>query len=515
MHDLILTGFMATGKSTVGRLVAERLGMPFLDLDEEIEQRSGQSVAALFAQGEPVFRALERSVLAELGPGRGRVIATGGGALVPDENHRLLGEDQLVICLACQREEIERRLDNAERPMLRGEGRLETLLRERESAYQRYPQIDTTHLSPAEVADRIVTRFGTEPLTQLHVDHVMRSTLYCGAGLLGEIGALAVRGRDVLLVTDETVAALGYADRVEARLCGQVRRAVIPAGEAHKTLETVGRLCDAGLGAGLDRQAVVVGVGGGVVCDVAGMVAATFLRGVGLVLAPTTLLAQVDAAVGGKVGVDRGAAKNAIGAFYPAQAVIADPDALQTLSEPELANGLAEIIKIALIQAPDLLEPLEQLNGPADIRHAPAIIRRAMEAKAHLVASDPYERGARACLNYGHTAGHALEAASGYTLPHGMAVAAGMVAETRLATERGWIAPRVGEALLRLLARCGLPERVPGLGAAEIRRIMQFDKKRVGRTLRLAVPHDLGVGVVQNLDEAGVDRLVALCGEEG
>ena len=225
----------------------------------------------------------------------------------------------------------------------------------------------------------------------------------------------------------------------------------IPQGEEHKTLQTMDAVYHAAMQAGLDRASTVVGLGGGVVGDMAGLLAATYLRGLNLVLAPTTLLAQVDAAIGGKVGVDFHAAKNMIGAFKPANLVLIDPEALQTLPASARADGLVEIIKIGYMCSRLLISQLEAITLENVLEH-PYIIRAAAEQKVEVVRRDPLERGERMLLNFGHTIGHGLEAASGYRLSHGQAVSIGMVAETRLAVSRGWCPRSTLETLRSLFA---------------------------------------------------------------
>jgi len=237
---------------------------------------------------------------------------------------------------------------------------------------------------------------------------------------------------------------------------------------------------------------VVIGLGGGVIGDLAGTFAATYLRGLHLVLVPTTLVAQVDASIGGKVGVDLRTVKNMVGSFYPAELVIIDPDVLGSLPPAAVSDGLSEIVKIALVRSPRLLSTLENLREPLDVIRDTALIREAARQKILVVERDPREQGERELLNYGHTIGHAVEAASAYRLSHGQAVAVGMVAETRLAEVAGWCAPGVLGRLEALLRNFGLPRAARGLDPDIVFGHLREDKKRKGKQIRFVVPTTIG-----------------------
>ena len=498
--NIVITGFMGTGKSEVGREVARRLGWEFVDMDALIEERVGMTIPEIFAQrGEAFFRQQERQLCQELAQRRGLVIATGGGALIPEENRRALGASGPLVCLNCEVEEILRRLAQTEdRPLLNGADRrerIETLLTERRKAYGRIPhQIDTTGLTVKEVAKRVIG---------LLVERIMVRTptgsypIHLGEGLLGQVGELAreqgLRGK-VALVTNPTVGEL-YAPTVVKSLREAGFEPVVCQvldGEAHKTLDTVRSLYDQFVVAGLDRSGAVLALGGGVIGDMAGFAAATYMRGVPLVQLPTTLLAMVDASIGGKVAVDHPRGKNLIGAFKQPELVVTDPLVLSTLDEAEMRSGWAEVIKAGMIGSPRLFEHLEEGGDEP----SPSIIAEAIRVKVAIVEEDPYEQGRRAVLNLGHTFGHALEVLSGFKLRHGEAVSIGLVAATRTAVALGLCDEAVEGRLTAVLQRFGLPTRYEGHEPEEIWEAMATDKKKQGKKLRFALPRAIGQVVV-------------------
>jgi len=323
-----------------------------------------------------------------------------------------------------------------------------------------------------------------------------------GPGLLADPAVLAeaVTARDVLVVTNETVAPL-YLDRLNRSLAGQrVASVVLPDGERYKTLDTLARVLDALVQHRMNRDACIAALGGGVVGDMAGFAAACYQRGVDYVQAPTTLLAQVDSSVGGKTGVNHPGGKNLIGAFHQPRAVLADTETLETLPAREFRAGLAEVIKYGLIADAAFLgwieanlDALLQLDAAA-LTHA---IRRSCEIKAEIVAEDEREHGRRALLNLGHTFGHAIETATGYgEWLHGEAVGAGMLMAADLSHRLGWVASADVARIRRLLERVGLPVAAPPIGARRALELMGMDKKVLAGRIRLVLMRAVGDGVV-------------------
>lgn len=493
---IFLYGPPGAGKSTVGRRLAGDLELPFVDMDQVIESRAGASIPQIIqAGGEDAFRDLESLTLKEIAGGAESVVALGGGALLRPENRALAENSGRVILLRASEETLLARLqaEPGARPLLAGDlrERLSSLLANRRQHYASFPLRLDANQPPPQIARQIQIALGRFRLRAMgRYDVIIREG---GLEQLGE----TLRARGLLtpmLVTDETVARF-HAERA----LDSLRRAgfdpgliVVPAGESHKTLETVRRLWQGFLEAGLDRKSTVIALGGGVIGDLAGFTASTFMRGIRWVVVPTTLLAMVDASLGGKTGFDLPEGKNLIGSFHPPQLVLADPQTLNTLPEAEVRSGFAEVVKHAVIADPALFalcrRGFENLRQNLD-----EVARRAASVKIGIVEEDPYERGLRAVLNYGHTIGHAVELVSGFRLRHGEAVAIGMVAEARYAERIGMAKAGTSDAIAGVLASLGLPIEIPNeLPREAILRAMRVDKKKNARSIRFALPAEIG-----------------------
>jgi shikimate kinase / 3-dehydroquinate synthase len=517
LHNIVITGFMGTGKSTVGRLLAERLERRYVEMDALLAERFGKPIAVIFAEeGEETFRTAEAELCKRLAAEQGLVISTGGGALVNEESRSALAASGMLVCLTASEGEILRRLEQAtDRPLIAGEEderrkRVRTLLGVRRAAYGAIPyQIDTDGTTPEQVAERVLavaeSHAEAPGMQRLPVRTPETSYDLClGDGILAYAGRLLARrglqGGRAAIVTNEMI-------RTHAEMLAEgLGRAqfdpiicMVPEGEQHKTLATVANLYEQFVAAGLDRSSPVLALGGGVVGDMAGFAAASYLRGVPFVQLPTSLLAMVDASVGGKTGVDLPQGKNLVGAFKQPQVVIMDTAVLSTLPADEFRSGLAEIVKHGIIGAPKLFVQLET-EGPINLVQ---LVADAVRVKIEVVEEDPFERGRRAVLNLGHTFGHALELVSEYTLRHGEAVAIGLVAAANMAAELGHCEPALAERITRLLDRLGLPICAPGYDAGAVLAAMGHDKKRAGKKLRFIVPQALGKVVV--IDDPGED----------
>jgi 3-dehydroquinate synthase len=504
-RNLVLTGFMGTGKSSVGRAVAQELRRPFVDIDTLIIERAGMSIPRLFRQhGEARFRELEAEVCRELSAQQGLVVATGGGALVDATNRELVLGSCCVICLDCQPDRLVARIGHDDnRPMLWGEDtgqRLAQLLHERQPAYAEIPlHIDTTARTLDETIVHVLRLFQAAPTVARVRTPNGRYPILQVPGGLEDLGAL-LRTRNivgqVVVVSDDNVwtrygpevlHGLGISGYAAGSL-------VVTAGEQHKNLDTVRQLYDGFVTAGLDRSGAVVALGGGVITDMAGFAASTFMRGVPLVQVPTTLLGMVDASVGGKVAVDHPQGKNLIGAFVTPLLVLIDAQTLDTLPEIEHRSGLAEIIKAGIIADPELFAALEPGQPPQKLH---ALVSRALQVKIHVVEEDPFEHGRRAVLNLGHTFAHALEVLANYGLHHGLAVSVGMVAAAYLAEDRGLCTAETRKRIIDTLRHHGLPISHSGFAPSEVYAAMSTDKKRRGASLRFVLPQEIGQVVVE------------------
>lgn len=536
---VFLSGFMAVGKSTVGPLVAAALDRPFFDLDARVVAAAGRSVPDIFAQGgEPAFRAHERAaldaLLAELRGGPAAVIALGGGTVVdPAVRRRLRGEGWLVTLSLDAPTLLARLAADGVRPLARPSSDLRALLAARASAYaDADAQVALDGLSPAQAAQAVLAcrgrpagavspaTAGAEPLevTPAQVGSEAISTLvvalpatparsvpvHFGLGLEGRlVDHLATRsgsGR-VLLVSDARVAPL-HGVRLTARLRQAGLRPhllVFAGGEASKTLETVGHLAAEAIAAGVDRDTCVVALGGGVVGDVAGLLAALLLRGLDCVQVPTSLLAQVDSSVGGKTAVNHSGGKNLVGVFAQPSAVFIDVAYLDTLPRREWRSGLAEVIKHAALAEPDLLEAAVAVAESGACAGYPALelVRRAVAIKAHIVAADEREAGIRRWLNLGHTVGHAFEAVHVDRLRHGEAVSLGLAVALRLAQDLTRLGAPEAERVREALRRCQLPlDFESWLTPAVVERVA-LDKKVRGEYVDLVLLEALGRPVIQ------------------
>ena len=501
--NIFLYGAPGTGKTTLGRDLAKALDLPFCDLDSQIEAQAGKRIAELFAsEGEESFRRQELAALREAAGTAGvkspKVIALGGGALLNPQARAVAEGSGQVLCLEADVETLLDRLAAEEgvRPLLAGDPaeRLRHLLAERREHYHSFPlRLDTTHLDGTALAWQAQLKLGMFRVAGMGPAYDVRVE----AGGLARLGLhFQARGLQgpVALVSDRNVGPL-YLERAAASLkeAGYtVEEYCIEPGEAHKTIDSVLAVWDFFVRVGIERGSTIAALGGGVVGDLTGFAAATFLRGVAWVNLPTSLLAMVNSSTGGKTGIDLPQAKNLVGAFYPPRLVLADPQVLGTLPERELRNGLAEAIKHGIIADPDLFAACEA--GLQVVREdLDELVRMAMAVKLKVIAVDPYEKNLRQALNLGHTIGHGVELASEFRLSHGEAVAIGTVAEARLAEKIGLAEPGLAGRIAAAIARLGLPVEIPHeISIERIQQAMQHDKKRAAGKLRFALPVRIG-----------------------
>ncbi len=523
---IALTGFMGTGKTTVGRLLAESSGLEFVDTDELIEAETGKSIPRIFEEGgEAHFRELESDALTDALSRPNRVISTGGGMLLRRANLQALREAGPIVCLGADADAIVARTtgDDSERPLLHVKdpaSRVNELLAERAGCYaQADYQMDTTGLTPAEVLDDLMTLLKRDARARWLLGAVTKVPvgipdneyeIVVGRGLIDDLGEIVPpqeQGVTCAVITTDRIEPL-YAERVRRSLGDagwDVRLLTVADGEGSKSLAVVGKLWESMAQAGLDRGSAVFALGGGVVGDVAGFAAATYMRGVDLFHLPTSLLAQVDSSIGGKTAIDLSAGKNLAGAFHQPSAVVTDVATLATLPEPEMRSGLGEIIKHACCFDAEMFDFMAKRHSDILRKDAAALeylVARNCQIKARIVTEDPHEQGLRAVLNYGHTVGHALErAAPEWALRHGEVVGAGIVAESRLAAWLGLATEDTARRQERLIANYGLPTRVHGIDEGLADETLERDKKMIAGRLRIPLVTEIGsFEIVEDVD---------------
>lgn len=470
---IVLIGFMGAGKTTVGRLLAAKVGLPFIDTDDRVEARAGMSIPEIFkVGGEPHFRELEREAVLDALSGAESVIALGGGA-VGDPAVASAMQGKHVVHLVVSYGEARRRLgENASRPLLLS-GDPRALYESRQGTYDMLAKqtVATDHRPADEIALEIAVQVKGSAVANEQTRRIVVS--------LQERSYEVVVGRDLLsrisdFIPERTGAEKAFiighpglerlSKEVEAALADkdiEVHHLRVREGERSKSLDVVTELWSELAGRRAHRSDLIVAVGGGVVSDVAGFVAGTYNRGMPLVHVPTTLLGQVDAAIGGKAGVNIPEGKNLIGTIYQPVAVVCDVDVLTSLPEEEFRSGMAEVIKYGLISDASLLEDIERTYGRVYDGHSGALIElvaRSAGVKASFVAADERDRGKRKFLNYGHTFGHAIEHAHDFKgVRHGEAVALGMMAAAYLSHELGRLSEYGVEIHRRALTGVGLP----------------------------------------------------------
>ena len=546
-NNIFLVGLMGAGKTTIGRQLARRLGMRFVDSDHEIEARTGASVPWIFEiEGEPSFRRREADMIRDLSKQDNLVLATGGGAVLDPASRALLAERGTVIYLrAAIGSILQRTSHDKNRPLLQTadpRAKLEELLAARDPLYREIADlvIDTGRPNVQSMVQTILDQLAAldtdrrqglasdamneQASTTLNVELGERSyPIAIGRDLLGDPALLAchltrhIDSGKVAIVTNTVVAPLYLAKVAGAlRAAGrEVIEIILPDGEEHKNWQSLNLVFDALLANKCDRKTTLVALGGGVIGDLTGYAAASYMRGVPFVQVPTTLLSQVDSSVGGKTGINHPLGKNMIGAFYQPRAVIADTATLDTLPARELAAGLAEVIKHGAILDAAYFTWIEQnidklvAREPAAMAYA---IARSCEIKAEVVRKDEREGGLRAVLNFGHTFGHAIESGLGYgNWLHGEAVGCGMVMAADLSARLGLVDQATVERIRALVAAAGLPTRAPDLGLERWIELMAVDKKNEGGEIKFILLKPLGAPSITSAPPELLRATLAAC----
>lgn len=501
--NIILTGFMATGKTTVGKLLAQQLGYQFLDTDELIVERNKMTVAEIFQEkGEAAFRRMESDLARELAEKEGLVISTGGRLMLDPANAAVLSRRGRVFCLVATPQEILDRISRdheVKRPLLEVPDPMQSiveLLQQREEDYGRFPQLMTSAKTPDEVTRNLVGIFQANPDLRMSITAPdMRYEFIVGGGILPFAPQLAGVSGPVAVITDSNIGpryaqSLGHTDAV----------ITVPPGQKYKTLTRVQSICEELVEKGFDRGTTIFALGGSVISGLAGFVAAVYMRGVDLVQCPTSLLAMADTSIGGKAGINLPQGKNLVGAFKQPKAVIADVATLQSLSGREFASGMAEVIKQSIIGDVNLFASIEngswtrkdgELQPP--MAELQTLVARAIQVKINIIQEDPFDRGRRAVLNLGHTFAHAIEIASVHAISHGEAVAMGLVAAADLSARLKYCSPQPVERIKTALESAGLPTRIPGdIDPKHLIKVMATDKKRKAGRLRFVMLRDIG-----------------------
>jgi 3-dehydroquinate synthetase/shikimate kinase len=457
---VFVAGPPGAGKSTLSRMAADQLALAWLDTDDEVERRIGLTPAGLIEQrGEPALRAEELDIVSEL-EANPMLVALGGGAWIDPATRAEARRRGPVVGLTADRDVLWSRIQGGRerRPLCPNREQFDRLMDEREPIYAR---TDATVRTDGAAPDRALLD-AVHGLGFVAIDMGVASTrVVVGHALAATTGAAVADlepTRPVFVLEDANAPASLRAAHVEAvaRLGVPLVRHELPGGEAVKTWRLLGDLLEDAVAQGCGRQSVVVGIGGGAVCDLAAMLGGLLGRGAPLVLVPTTLLAQVDAAIGGKAAVNAGDQKNPVGLFAPARDVIADLDFLASLDRERLGEGLAESYKAALLSSDADRAALVDSRQPTVDS-----VLRSIETKARIVTADPWEAGLRKVLNLGHTWGHAVEAASDHRIPHGHAVAIGIAFIARWSAAKGLSNAETRDRILADLKHLGLPAATP------------------------------------------------------
>ncbi len=538
--DVVLVGLPGSGKSVIGKRLASRHAATFVDLDGRIESVTGRTIAEIFAEdGEAAFRALERAAIAELGPADRasdvrRVIATGGGAVVDPRNRWALYRGRITVWLDGRPEVLAQRLRRSPRarPLVNVRdpiGTIRDLANRRERFYAAAQVHQSGVIEVQGVVDAIEDRLPAASAAAAENGSVLlRALTRIGRIVLGHgilVDALAAElatlqaPRAILVSEPGAWEAVGERTAAGLRERGwTVAQVMLPQGEAAKQLSVVESAASELARLRVERSEPLVAIGGGALGDAAGFLAATYLRGVPFIGAPTTLVAQIDSAIGGKTGVDLPEGKNLVGAFHQPAAIVIDVAALRTLPERQLRAALGEAVKMAALGDERLFELLEA-DGSGIARGDPQLfesgavaelVERAGWAKVEVVVADEREQGlasGRISLNLGHSLGHAVEAAAGYgDLLHGEAVAYGLRAAARIGVEAGVTPPERAARIGRLLDAVGLATEPLPCSLEAVLGHLTTDKKHAGGRLRWVLPTADGVVVRDDIEPQVVER---------
>ncbi len=529
MRNIALIGMPATGKSSVGRQIALVLGLPFVDMDETIQSREDATIAEIFERhGEPHFRAIEEALIAEVTQAPG-VVATGGGVVEREQNLQALRGWGWLVALIASPEAIARRVGRADQwPLLKGQvvENLQKLWARRSSKYLSADLVvDVGHEDVDGVVRKILGFLAErEPVASIDVNpgKAQPYRAVVGRGILGLLGHYAreagLSGRAGILASP--AAARRHGEQICDALQGAGLDPVlieVPAGESVKTWESAGGLYGRLAREQIDRTGCLVAMGGEEVLDVGGFVAGTYMRGIPVVHVPTTLMAQLDSCIGGKVALNHFRAKNLIGFLHHPRLAVADVAAVGGSGARSMREGFAESVKYGVIADADLFAFLEahaaELLDESGQR-LPELVAWCLRTKARFVEEDEEGVGRRMLLNYGHTFGHAIEASTGFhRYTHGEAVAIGMTLAARVSAAMGLACESLETRQSALLRRFGLPTDFSGVATSRLVEALWRDKKRQGASLRFVLPNCVGRAEVRG--DVPIELVARVLGEHG
>jgi shikimate kinase/3-dehydroquinate synthase len=536
MQRIFLTGLSGSGKTTIGHRTADLLGWSFVDTDDVLAERMGMPVGQVLVEyGEERFRQLESEVLHDLADGVRVVIATGGGMVISEANRKFMREHGLTVYLKVSVEGSWKRMQETSvhipRPLIAGDNglqRLQDLYTRRRKWYEEAPiQINTEEGTQNELARRLISLalargylflpFLTRDIIKFQIGNASSQAIVEWGGLphLGETLRTLDFSERLFMITDSRVGDL-YSESLQTLLKDagfQPHIFTIPEGEASKSFQYFQQIVDWLVEHKAERQEAIIALGGGVVGDLAGFIASCYLRGVPFVQVPTTLLGQVDSALGGKTGFNHTLGKNLIGSYYHPKLIYVDPAFILTLPERIYNEGWVEIAKYAMILDGELFTLLEENFDALQVRDPAlltSVVARSIRMKMDIVQRDELDFGLRNILNYGHTFGHALEATTDYhTWLHGEAVALGMEVAAHIAVACGKLSPNEAARQTRLLQALNLPIRCPGIDIDAILNTMQRDKKVRDGRMRWVLPTHIGhADVFSNIDTAVVRKAI-------
>jgi 3-dehydroquinate synthase len=522
-ENIILIGFMGSGKDSVGIEIAKNTDLTFISMDDYIVLKEKRTINKIFEEsGEEYFRKIEKETLKEMENLDNVVVATGGGVVKDNENRKRLSEMGNVIYLSTSLDAVKQRLDNDKtRPLIKNKDNIIKIYNERmEKGFYEFAdeKIDTSEISPEQVAEKILKIVQIKTKTEEIGFETFKLKaeskeypIHIGFEILqkNNFDLNSVFKSDKVAIISNPIVGSLHMSEIEYILKKKglkVHTCIIPDGERYKNFDTIKQIFDTLLKENMDRSSSVIALGGGVIGDMGGFVASTLKRGISLIHIPTTLVAQVDSSIGGKTGFDHPLGKNMIGTFYQPDMVLIDIKKLLTLPEKEFRNGMAEVIKYGITHDVDLFDILDDKQEKImnrDSKLLQKIVSICVKIKKEVVEEDEKEeKGIREVLNYGHTIGHIIETLTHYSkYSHGEAVAMGMVEEAKLAQNEGLLPDKDLKRIENLIKKYKLPYSIPGnISKDEMKNCVSQDKKVRKGKIRLPVPTGIGKTIFKEVE---------------